>query len=153
MQNINLSFYIHIYAIDLNVQIDICTEWNRIRYIVNNIIYHTTHNNKFNPWIVCTSPIALQLAEWKGSQLRHKRNGGSDALPFSSSGALADLINKKQFSQTRAVAKTGRLKLFKEKNEECVCDCLNNFIFLSLSSFLYIKRWPEKARGYGICWV
>ena len=24
-------------------------------------------------------------------------------------------------SQTRAVAKTGRLKLFKEKNEECVC--------------------------------
>ena len=19
--------------------------------------------------------------------------------------------------------------------------------------FFYIKRWPEKARGYGICWV
>ena len=32
----------------------------------------------------------------RGSQLRHERNGGSDALPFSPSGALADLINTKQ---------------------------------------------------------
>ena len=83
MQNINLSFYIHIYAIDLNVQIDICIEWNRIQYTINNIIHHTTHNNKFNPWIVCTSPIALQLAKWKGSQLRHERKRSAQQVaPF-----------------------------------------------------------------------
>ena len=44
----------------------------------------------------CADPIVLQLAKWKKIQLRYERNGGSDALPFSSSDALADLNNTKQ---------------------------------------------------------
>lgn len=145
MQNINLSFYIHIYAIDLNVQIDICIEWNRIQYIVNDIIYHTTHNNKFNPWIVCTSPIALQLAEWRGSQLRHERNGGSDALPFSPSGALADLINTKQQETILSNPSRGENRkaatIQREKWGVCICD-------YDFTSWIEINDWINI-----LCWL